>query len=336
MRRALRRYLSTAPGYRWLEAGLSQSPIQARSGPRLHPGLHKLDIEKEWLLVEDELPKELLMKEAVFDGAERDDVLVTGAEPEAEREVWDLVAAYLPLKFPEKYERIDSDRVRIRCDNYDRLVDATARTPLEAASLLAQEDFLILRDDCLVSAACVFSFGAVGRRAGNAESLDQLHRNVGGYARDLGSIVKKAVTTVDKPMWRTNWSFSLTDSLRPSVDRDFLNLEKRLNVHGDHVDEASAKEDARTKLQAAGLGNMLFCKIEFQTLRRLPLSNAVLFTVHTYVEPFHRLTPNAAKHLATSITIAQHHDIAVYKNLTDPDITNDILNYLNDVSSSRR
>mmetsp|Transcript_27162 Transcript_27162/g.87767 ORF Transcript_27162/g.87767 Transcript_27162/m.87767 type:complete len:356 (+) Transcript_27162:1045-2112(+) len=217
-----RRWAASANGYRWLEAGLSQSPVATRaSSPKLHPGLHKLDVEKSWLHVEDDcFARDMLLKELVFgDPGERDDVLVVGAEPEAEWEVWELVSAFLTRKFPETFTKVDGTAVRASRGDYDRVVDAAKTTPLEAASLLAQEDFFILNHDRLVSAACVFSFGAVRRRTRERQSLDELHAKVGGYRRDLATIVTKAITTVatKSPMWRSNWSFSLSDSTSAAV-----------------------------------------------------------------------------------------------------------------------
>jgi len=339
-----RRWAASANGYRWLEAGLSQSPVATRaSSPKLHPGLHKLDVEKSWLHVEDDcFARDMLLKELVFgDPGERDDVLVVGAEPEAEWEVWELVSAFLTRKFPETFTKVDGTAVRASRGDYDRVVDAAKTTPLEAASLLAQEDFFILNHDRLVSAACVFSFGAVRRRTRERQSLDELHAKVGGYRRDLATIVTKAITTVatKSPMWRSNWSFSLSDSMRPTPDRDFLNLEKRTTVHGETdgpTDFVEAKVAALARLRADGIGENLFCKIEFQTLRRLPRSQRVLFTVHTYVEPFNRLTPRAATHLATNIRLATDHDISLYKNLEDPDVTDVILRYLDDKATEGR
>ena len=335
-----------APGYRWLEAGVSQSPVLGRHRAKLHPGLYKLDVKKEWLVVEEETyGRDMLMKEAVYRSSEREAVVARAAEEEkaeeevsAEEEVFELVAEFLTTRYPDifRFEGKNKNAIRVCKGAYDRVV-TRGENALEAASLLCQEDLLLLRDDRLVSSACVFSFGAVRRRTG--QSLDAIHEKVGGYARDLGRIVNTAITkvTVERPLWRSNWSFSLTDSMRPSVDRDFLNLEKRRQVHGERT--SLNVDDVRQATldffqEKGGIGKALFCKIEYQTLRRLPKSQVVLFTVHTYVEPFDRLTPKAADHLAQNIHLASIHDIALYKNLTDPALTALILNYLQDLASS--
>lgn len=319
----VRRWSCCAPGLRWLEAASSQSPVGTARGPRLHPGLHKLDVAQDWLRVEpDRYALDMRLKERAF-AEERDDVLVATGDA-AERETHELVVEFLTRKHADKFSRT-AGGVAVKMDGYERVVTSPS---LEAAARLAQEDLLILRREGdavrLVSAACCFSFARAGARARARHSLDELHAKVGGYDDDLAGPVSRAFKSLAHPVWRANWSISLSDDLRPRPGRDFLNPEKQKRLFD------TTTPDAFARVEEMGVEAAFFCKTEYQTLRALKTPGTILFTVHTYVEPFTRLTPAAAASLAANVRHAQHHKVKVYKNLGDPRLVDALLAFLNE------
>ena len=89
-------------------------------------------------------------------------------------------------------------------------------------------------------------------------------RPVPGFAERLGGAVDRffASLTVQRPVWRANWS--LTDD--PALPQPY---------RGDPVAGISAEN----------AGQKLWLRVERQTLRRLPRTAAVLFTIRTFVRP---------------------------------------------------
>lgn len=339
--------LSTSPsqaqpgslvGFRWLEAGLSQSPVSTRKGPRLHPGLHKLDVNADWLVFDNaKYANEMRLKEGRFDG-HSSEVLET-SEPQAERETWRLVSNYLCSKYPSNFAVTEAGEggepivVSVTVGKHHRSVSPRSYGYLEAAARLAQEDLFVLTTTNgvrLASAACCFSFAGAGERARSRQSLDQLHARVGGYEKDLSSSVTRYFKNLTAPVWRSNWSISLSDNLIPSADRDFLNPQKRAETFDAPPEDP---EHVLTKLAKDGVERSCFCKVEYQTIRNLETPNAVLFTVHTYVVPFANLSPQAARNLAANVANACEHDVRIYKNLQDRRIADFILTYLNNKGS---
>lgn len=321
---------TVAPGLRWLDAASSQSPVGTARGPRLHPGLHKLDVTDDWLRVEpDRYALDMRLKEKAF-AEERDDVLVA-TEDEAERETHELVVEFLTRKHADKFART-AGGVAVSMDGYERVV--ASRPSLEAAARLAQEDLFVLRREGesvrLVSTACCFSFARAGARARARHSLDELHAKVGGYDDDLAGPVSRAFRRLAHPVWRANWSISLSDDLRPRPGRDFLNPEKQKRL----FDATTPADYALARVERRGVEATFFCKTEYQTLRTLETPGAILFTVHTYVEPFCRLTPAAAASLAANVQNAQRHKIKLYKNLGDPRLVDMLLGFLHERAAS--
>lgn len=312
-------------GYKWLQAGLSQSPILTKKGPKLHPGLHKLNYE-DWLVVDaSKYHEEMELKDRRFEH-EREKVFVS-SHPEAEKEIWELVSAYLCKKYPEHFEMVGECAAR---GPGERFVEDS--NSLLRAARLAQEDLFLLVDGRLVSAACCFSFAGAGKRARNRESIDELHRRVGGFDSDLAKPVKRMFANLNDPVWRSNWSVSLTDSLVPTADRDFLNPTKRAETFSEELSE-TPENLLEMFRRDDGVENSCFCKMEFQTMTKLTsIQGAVFFTVHTYVESFRDLSPRAAEHLAQNVQHAANHEVKVYKNLADRNVADHIINYLREKS----
>ena len=65
-------------------------------------------------------------------------------------------------------------------------------------------------------------------------------------------------------------------------------------------------------ITAQNAGRRLFTRVERQTVFRLPKSGAILFTVHTFVKPLHRLESQPEQACASDLNIlTQKHNIKV-------------------------
>jgi len=362
--------LEQAAGLGWLEAGITQTiTSSSKRGPRLHPGMHGLDL-RDWLLVDPETFAEHVgEKERALDSDLRRGKVLQASDPStlgAQEEVRRLIFDHLLLRYPQYYQHLGAARMAISVDSFEREVDAARYTsPLEAAARLVQEDLVLMRrggsedrcarvvdvqdhdrdhdrdEYCIAAAAVAFSFSDLAKRVGQQHSMAALHAKVGNFERDLHRPVSRAMAKLQPsaPFWRSNWSFTFTGAMSPTPDRYLLNLEKRQRIFPEAaVTEWDGPDGAVRRIDTHGAGDVLFLKTEYQTLRRLPIhTDYVLFTVRTHLTPLHalRAQPRAAAVLAENVRGAVQLDFRFYKGLDDPRIVERVLGYLDACAAGR-
>lgn len=133
--------------------------------------------------------------------------------------------------------------------------------PLEAASLLVPDDLCVLtvRGDTWHLAASSLCFPSRWDPALKiGASLDEIHGPVPGYDAELAAPVRALFNrmTPDRSFWRLNWTLLDDPSLRQ--------IAVRRRPHAPNVDD-------------------WWFRVERQTLRMLPRTRAVVFTIRTYV-----------------------------------------------------
>lgn len=113
--------------------------------------------------------------------------------------------------------------------------------------------------------------------------LSALHQPIHGYEEQLATGVDHFMGALKpgKIFGRCNWFISPTPSLRWIA--------------------AGSQQDAFAQVTADNAGQDLFVRCERQTLRRLPQTDAILFTIGIYVEPLGALSPANIAGIATSI-----------------------------------
>lgn len=254
-------------------------PFEA--GPyRMQMGLMALK-PADWIEIDDTLATTLLARRRLL--AERHDE-VFAALPETEAagaELLDLLAEHLPRRFPAQYSRMNTT-IAVAATGDLIGIGTPGLHPLETAARLVPEDLCLMRRTergYVLSAACV-CFPSRWRLADKiGRTLAEIHDPVPGYADTLGRPVERFFDkiTADRPVWRLNWTihdspepFQPTGTKRPPP-RDF------------------ARE--------------VFLRVERQTLRRLPRSGDVLFTIRTYITPLGEIAKDAdtARRLASAI-----------------------------------
>ena len=196
----------------------------------------------------------------------------------AQRELRERVTAHLAADHPECFEKSGSVvRSLITGQTLDLYDDSTE--PLMQLSYLVEEDFMLLEEvgRALQITAASNAYSSSGRLVGSVghgvewahEPVPQLTRNLGGKInRVLGSI--HAAT----PCERFNWQIT------PIATVFF--------PHDDpHAANAAAMREVLAELcrDPARAGELLWVRVERQTLMRLPGSNAVAFSLHTYSDP---------------------------------------------------
>lgn len=260
-----------------------------RAGPfRLSMGLERLDL-RDWIEPDEHLAEDLCEKERLL--AERHHE-VFAALPEAaagSAEILELLAVHLPFRFPALYKREGKRLVITMTGQSWRLTDSVLH-PLDLAGRLVQEDLCLMQRDGstgiyrLVGASVCFpTRWRLQEKLGR--SVGTIHAPVPGYQEQLASTMDRFFDRlkVERPVWRLNWS--LVDDPRlfqPSG-------------HGRH--------ERNTDITASNAGEMVWLRMERQTLRRLPCSQEVLFTIRVYVHPLHTLATNPQRAAALAAAL---------------------------------
>lgn len=225
-------------------------------------GMSQLDPD-DWIEPDEHLSRYLAEKERLI--AENKEQ-VFREEPgtrEAQAEVLSLLAEHLLARFPEIYLRdgpameIVPHRRKIGLDSLD--------APLLTAARLVQEDLVLMRRG---EEGWRFAAGAVAFPSSWSldtkfgKTLDGLHIPVPGYADFLAGRVARIFDNlkVDQPVQRFGWSLYADDDLSHTAPR--------------------ARPEGWP-----GEGLEAFIRLERQTLRRLPDSDDILFTIRIHIDP---------------------------------------------------
>ena len=123
----------------------------------------------------------------------------------------------------------------------------------------------------------------------------------------LGRFMKRL--PVEKPVVRNNYTFQVVDQTtnRPNdeklVDRDELGWSSTMMGEEFPDDQIHTHSEPKRKLVGAVTPEMIVFRTERQTLRRLPKTGAILFTIRTYTTPVVKLAqePGVASRLASAV-----------------------------------
>jgi len=233
---------------------LPQSPWATPATARL-PGVQPLD-RTRWLLVDEAYAGQMRLRDDLI-ANRRDDV--AALEPDAlpaAQELLDMVLGILSGRddfsvTPDQVTRPDGARV---------VVDRDA--PLVTAGRLVQEDFCLMQSEgdehLLTGAILCFPAGwTLAEKIGRP--LARIHAPVAPYDGDMARRVQRLFDAirVEQPLWRAN-GFFYDD---PALYAPFR--------------ETSPRPPASVRAP--------YFRSERQCLLRLPVSRAVVFSIHTYM-----------------------------------------------------
>lgn len=242
--------------------------LRLEAGPPFSAmGTHALDLDR-WLVVDDHRRHDLALKAKLL-ADERD--VVFGALPgsdDASTELLHITRDWLGRHGVEPAPPSDDDH------------------PLIEAARLVQEDLVVLQQIdgewvLTAGAVCFPTHWTVTDKLGLPLAL--IHAPVAHYERELRERVDRFHDrlTVNRPVWRRNWFVVPTSQLHlPDREVGFYNV--------DHI---------------APDGSPLWLRSERQTLRRLPLSGAIVFTIRIQQLPLSILLARrdiASRMLATT------------------------------------
>ncbi|MBS7541161.1 heme-dependent oxidative N-demethylase family protein [Ancylobacter lacus] len=190
-----------------------------------------------------------------------------GSRP-AQAETLARLVAHLLESQPEVYRREDD---AIRLVPADRLVRLdSGEPPLITAGRLVSDDLVIMSPGeggyrLTAAVLCFPSAWSLADKFG--KSLDGIHAAVPGYPDKMARVMNRIFENlkVEQPVWRVNWSIYPDDELHHPESK-----ERPRDWFGEDGDLATAA----------------FVRVERQTLRRLPESGDILFTIRVHVDPF--------------------------------------------------
>lgn len=272
-------------------------------------GLRPLD-PKDWIEIDQDFVSQLGYKAWLL--AHRyEDVFVSSVETQAaQQECLDLLTAHLVQHFPDIYQLSDrkpegemlapSTIANIRTKQTWHCSDFSL-DPLDLAARLVQEDLcLMLPTDAgyqLAAASVCFPLRWKLKEK-LSKPIAQIHQQVPGYPDKLARPVNHVFDSLreEYPGVRFNWSI---------VDSPELHLTQEKHV-----------TDFDPSITIENIEEKLWLRVERQTLRRLPISRGILFTIRTYVYPLTQVVknPEVAVQLAGAVR-SLHPDMQKYKNL---------------------
>ena len=271
----------------------------------------------DWIEIDSRYAAEIALRKSLLE-ERRDEVLraLPGSEA-ACREVLEQLAGFLPERFPERFGRVGSELVnRVSGDRWT--VEGDLSDPLDIAGRLVQEDLCILQevDGELRLTAGVLCFPNRWRLSDKlGRPMMAIHGPVPSYAERLGKPVDRFIGLLapDRPVWRLNWSLTDDPTLFQPVG------------HG--------RRETDPDITPENSGARIFLRVERQTLRRLPHTGAVLFTIRTHQRPLEALAdrPHELARLAEAVR-GLPEDTARYKSITP--FREALLAYLNGVAAN--
>ncbi|MFT5445051.1 MAG: hypothetical protein ACI9DC_000211 [Gammaproteobacteria bacterium] len=279
-------------------------------GPhRMTVGLRPLALA-DWIEEGADFDDQLRERAALL--REREDVL--GARPgsqQAQRELLDVLLEHLREHFTERYCFSSPQRVRIKTSGqtFDLANRADSNDgALRTAAHLVPEDLCLLQrnpNGQYTLSAAALCFPTRWRLADKlGQPLLDIHSPVPGYADRVGEATDRVLTSLDaaRALWRHNWT--LLDS--PAL------------YQPERIEPQQPIKAGETGCAAA---ERLWFRCERQTLRRLPRTGAVLFTIRIRQCSLAELcqVPGAATRLLTQLQTMPA-ALKTYKGLDEFDV----------------
>lgn len=229
---------------------------------RLAMGLASVP-EHAWFEIDRNLPVDLAAKRELLESRHDEVFCVLPEAGESAAALLCLMAAHLPQHHPAVFSDV-AGRLYNRATGEEWDLARLPFHPLDVAARLVQEDICVLQPDngrhVLVGASlCSPARWRLADKIGRP--LDAIHAPVPGYHEALGHTVGRffEVLKPNRLVHRFNWG--IVDDPAP------------FQPTGRPVAAVSAVE----------VGAKLWLRVERQTLRRLPETGAVIFTIRTYI-----------------------------------------------------
>lgn len=247
----------------------AHTPYDGSSNP-FTIGLKQLDLAR-WIEVDNELAP-MLAEKARLDALERDAVFVEEADTrDAQSEVLGLLLDHLLSEHGDVY-RQTPEGVAIRGTPQPVAVDDAATPPLLRAARLVADDLLLMRrgpDGWRLAAGSLSFPSSWSLQEKFGKPMHVIHAPVPGFGAGTrnAELIARMFDKLAQGVERWNWSVQADDRLaKPALQH------KRGTVR-------APRFDVPDPVAAA------FLRVERQTLRKLPRTGDILFTVRIHLDP---------------------------------------------------
>lgn len=246
-------------------------------------GLKPFDMAN-WIEIDGDLEAYLAEKDRLFLTAPDRVFMARPDTIEAQREVLDDLVRHLPGRFPGTF-RLAEDRMAIGEEGRSVPLAADDPAPLKTASLLVQDDLVLMRkcDDgwrLVAASLCFPSSWSL------AEKFDRPMQVIHATVPDFG------------PGTRTAGMITrIFDKLRVELPVERLNWSLQENAALYHPRSKKERDEGR-EVEGGFLAGMspdrIHLRVERQTLRKMPRSGDILFTIRIFLDPISVLVSHPA------------------------------------------
>jgi hypothetical protein len=259
----------------------THTPYDGSSKP-FSIGLKPLNLA-EWIEVDGDLDMYLAEKRRLY-ATVPDKVFVEEPDTrEAQREVLDLIQEHIARYYPEMLKQSTASprsnspwAARGTRIGEARTGDDTAEPPLRIASLIVQEDLVLMRRGengwrLAAASLCFPSSWLLLEKFGRP--LQEIHAPVpdfGAGTRNAELIERMFDKLQGQAVLRWNWSLQAGNDL-------YLPFS-----HRQRIDRATNRP---SKFSTDEIAAQAFIRVERQTLRKLPVSGDILFTIRIHLDP---------------------------------------------------
>lgn len=237
-------------------------------------GLKPLDFNR-WIEVDGFLLPHLTEKQRLYAEIPEKVFVEEDGTRDAQREVLDLLSAHLEAAHPGTHCRNGAEPIGFE-GTIDRLPPGLREAPLAKASLLVQEDLILMRRDergwrLAAGSLCFPSSWSLREKFG--KPLQEIHEPVPGFGpgtRPAELINRMFDGLQGQAVERFNWSIQADDRLYHPLS----NVER--------IDRATNRP---SRFPDGDVNAHAFIRVERQTLRKLPASRDILFTIRIHLDP---------------------------------------------------
>ena len=248
--------------------------------------IHPLDLESDWIRIDETYEAQMALKHDILENrrsqvfkslSERNKTIpaVGGFNTlECEKELLRIIGEYLPRRYPIMFH-LENNTILNKITGESVSLDPDdSENPLLRASRLTQEDWCILEwDKTAPESEPVLTSGVVCFPSGWSmegkfmQCFSSIHQPVDPlfklhFQKRASNLISNLKP--EKPLWRANWG--IFNNLRDPLD----------------LCTPEERPSRKTPFTGKETGKNLMYRAEYQTLRRLPATKCVVFSIRTY------------------------------------------------------